>query len=203
MRDFSSRRFETALLTLAAISAACGSASSGTQANTQPSSQRSPTPTTERSGASRPTPSNSVEPCGVAQLKIAANDEREGFDASSVQLTLSDIGGAGCILRGLPRIAPLTRNGERLVAHDEIHHGTPVVLHPQARNTAVVAMSWMNWCGGNNNPRQVSIRVYRGKDSMTVELADSARRLAPRCGNPGQKSTLRLLNAYVGSGVDG
>ena len=139
---------------------------------------------------------SAVGHCTAGDLEITADGEgATGTIAGGV--SVANVSGHPCILRGYPGLALLDVNGAVLVSatgrfSSDFASDDTITLEPRtsgAEPQATAQFSWQNWCGQTPGGVTLAVRLPDDDEAMNVHLAFTA---TPRCDASDQPSTLTV-----------
>lgn len=166
--------------------------------HSRPAAADSPTPTIATTATATSAPA-----CRAADL--TAHGGREGENAGGVHgdVLFTNTGASPCVLAGLPTSIQLVQVGGsvlatrlRQVASDLVR--VPVVLEPQAKDSADLTIFWSNWCGAPPGPLRIRVVLAGHRGAVTAPFdGPPGSALVPPCLQHGHPSMLQVLEAFV------
>ncbi len=144
--------------------------------------------------------------CESAALRIRAGRQGESLAAHG-DIEFTNVGSRPCVLRGLPAVTIIGAAGTPLPVRSRpatVPRLKTVVLPPGKLDAADLVVIWANWCGHRPGPLTVKVTLPAGGVVTGPFDGPPDYDYVPRCVNPGQPSTLSVLDAYLpGTAVRG
>lgn len=149
-----------------------------------------------RSPSSRPTTVTAAA-CQASQLSAKGSRQGGGFGSAAGTIVFTDTSTSPCTLKGVPGLQLLDATGRVLATPSGGHPSMSAVrLAPGSNHTASLIVYWFNWCGTAPGPLTMRITLTSGGGTILAPF-NGPPAYVPLCTQPGQPSTLQVVNAYM------